>query len=159
MTEVKTKKVIGFNTGKGQTWQDNILMRSIKILDIGYIFALYFMIALLLAYYTDKILGKFDKNEAIKIPKWKIILELFLACWLYGILCYIVRNTVEMIPFPLHNYNGYDHYKIRELGSAWVFGFVFLTCSSNMKDRLIFVLGEFSNNKKGNNNDIDTSTY
>lgn len=133
-------------------------MRGIKVLDIGYIFALYFMIALILAYYVDKILGKFNPEDYKDTSKWRIILELFVACWVYGILCYIVRNTVEMIPFPLHNYKGYNHYKIRELSSAWVFGFVFLTCSSNMKDRLIHVFNEFSDNKQVNNIDIAIST-
>lgn len=127
-----------------QTWQDDVLMRSIKMLDIGYIFLIYFTLAVGLSMFVDKMLGKFNPDAYKTVPNWQIMFELFLAFWMYGIACYIIRNLVELIPFPLDGYHGFQHKKVKELSSAWVFGFVFLTCSSNMSDRLKYFYNRYT---------------
>jgi hypothetical protein len=131
-----------------QTWQNDVLMRSIKMLDIGYIFAIYFIIAISLAIIIDKIMGPFDPTLYKDIPNWKIMLELLFAFWMYGVACYIIRNVVELIPFPLDGYGGFKHKKVKELGSAWVFGFVFLTCSSYMSERLRYFYRRYMTGEK-----------
>jgi hypothetical protein len=45
-----------------QTLTNDILMRSIKIIDIGYITVLYFTFSVILAILTDKLMGEFDPN-------------------------------------------------------------------------------------------------
>ena len=125
--------------GHHQTLGENILMRSIKMIDIGYIFAIYFVIAFVLVIITDKIIGKFDPVANYNTSSVVICIELLLQFWIYGVLCYIVRNVIELIPFPLNGYHGFIHSKVKELGSAWVFGYVYLTFSNNMKSRLTFL--------------------
>ena len=46
-----------------QTIANDLLMRSIKILDIGYITVLYIMFSIGFAYITDKVMGKFDEKK------------------------------------------------------------------------------------------------
>jgi flagellar biogenesis protein FliO len=123
---------------KPQTLSNDILMRSIKILDIGYITVLYVTFSLISAVAIDKIMGEYDEKDEEKKPSWQLTLEFILAIWLYGVLIYIVRNLVELIPFPLDNFHGFSHMKVKELGSAMVFTFTFVLFSSYLKSKLDF---------------------
>ena len=126
-----------------QTLYEDLEMRSIKILDIGFIFTIYFTIGFILVIITDRILGKFDPVLNSMTTTTVIIVQLLFQLWFYGVLCYVLRNLVELIPFPLNGYKigdqTFEHKKVKELGSAWVFGYVYLAFSTNMRDRLIFL--------------------
>jgi hypothetical protein len=69
---------------------------------------------------------------------WQLTLEFILTVWLYGVLIYIVRNLIELVPFPLDNYHGFSHKKVKELSSAMVFSFTFLLFSKYLKAKLDF---------------------
>ena len=56
--------------------------------------------------------------------------------WTIGIVIYIARNIIELIPFPLNGYNGFDHFKVKELGQAFVFIQILLTSIVYIKGRL-----------------------
>ena len=123
---------------KTQTLQNDILMRSIKILDIGYITVIYVAFSVICAFIIDKTIGKFDENKEMGKSAWQIICEMILAIWFYGVLIYVVRNLVELIPFPLNGYQGFDHKRVKELGSATVFTFTFLIFCEYFKNKVIF---------------------
>lgn len=126
-----------------QSLGENLTLRSIKILDIGFIFIIYFVIGFALVILTDKIMGEFDPVANNMTSSTVIALELILQFWIYGVLVYLLRNIVELIPFPLDGYkvgeSSFEHKKVKELGSAWVFGYVYLAYSNNMKNRLTFL--------------------
>lgn len=126
-----------------QTLAEDWTLRSIKLIDIGFIFSIYFLLGFILVILTDKIIGKFDPVANNMTSSTVIVIELMFQFWFYGILCYLLRNAVELIPFPLNGYKvgeyTFEHKKVKELGSAWVFGFVYLAYSTNMKDRLTFL--------------------
>ena len=121
-----------------QTWQQDLLMRGIKIIDIGYIYIIYFIITICLAILADRILGTFDPILYKNTPDWKIGVEILLTIWIFGILFYIMRNVIEIIPFPLDGYKGFSHTSVKELENSWIFHFIFLTCCTNIKDRLTY---------------------
>ena len=126
-----------------QSFGENLTLRSIKILDIGFIFIIYFVIGFLLVVLTDKIIGEFDPVANKMTSSTVIAMQLVLQFWIYGVLVYVLRNIVELIPFPLDGYklgeSTFEHKKVKELGSAWVFGYVYLAYSTNMKSRLTFL--------------------
>jgi hypothetical protein len=124
--------------GSKQSLSNDILMRSIKIVDIGYISILYIIVSLICAIITDKVMGEFDEKVEAKKPMWQLTLEFILTVWLYGVLIYIVRNLIELVPFPLDNYHGFSHKKVKELSSAMVFSFTFLLFSKYLKAKLDF---------------------
>ena len=124
--------------GSKQSLSNDILMRSIKIVDIGYISILYIIVSLICAIITDKVMGEFDEKVEAKKPMWQLTLEFILTVWLYGVLIYIVRNLIELVPFPLYNYHGFSHKKVKELSSAMVFSFTFLLFSKYLKAKLDF---------------------
>jgi len=125
-------------SNKSQSLSDDILMRSIKIVDIGYITILYVTLSLVCAMAVDKVMGDFDEKIESKKPLWRLTLEFILIIWLYGVLIYVVRNLIELVPFPLDGYHGFSHKKVKELGSAMVFTFTFVLFSKHLKAKLDF---------------------
>jgi hypothetical protein len=123
---------------KPQTLSNDILMRSIKILDIGYITVLYVTLSLICAITIDKVMGKYDEKVETKKSLLQLTAEFILAIWLYGILIYVARNLIELVPFPLDNFHGFSHKKVKELSSAMVFTFTFVLFSSYLKSKLDF---------------------
>ena len=121
-----------------QTLANDILMRSIKIVDIGYITVIYIAFSIILATIIDTYMGSFDPKEEAKKGFWQQTGEIILAMWLYGIIIYIVRNIVELIPFPLDGYQGFDHLRVKELKSAMVFTFTFVLFCDYIKQKMLY---------------------
>jgi hypothetical protein len=103
-----------------------LVIRSIKVIDIGFITALYLTFGIVLAKLCDKVLGEFDEEKEHQKPLWQLLIELFLYLWFVGIVVYVVRNVVQMIPFPFHGVYGYDHFRVKELINAVIFFVMFL---------------------------------
>lgn len=96
------------------------------------------MFSLACAYLTDKFMGKFDPEKEKKKSRVRATIELIVVVWLYGVLIYVVRNLVELIPFPLNGIHGFDHKRVKELSSAMVFSFTYLLFSDYIKNKLVF---------------------
>jgi hypothetical protein len=126
------------NKSGTQSLSNDILMRSIKIIDIGYITVLYISLSLVCAIAVDKVMGEFDEKIEAKKPLWRLTLEFILTIWLYGVLIYVVRNLIELVPFPLDGYHGFSHKRVKELNSAMVFTFTFDLFSKYLKAKLDF---------------------
>ena len=84
--------------GSHQTLADDILMRSIKIFDIGYITILYIFISLISATFIDKVMGEFDEKKEKQKSALKLTLEFILTNWLYGIFSLILILIWILIP-------------------------------------------------------------
>ena len=125
-------------SNKSQSLSNDILMRSIKIVDIGYISVLYIVMSLACAMTVDKVMGEFDENIEAKKSVWRLTLEFIITIWLYGFLIYVVRNLIELVPFPLDGYHGFSHKNVKELTSAMVFTFTFVLFSKHLKAKLDF---------------------
>lgn len=121
-----------------QTLGNDLLMRGIKLLDIGYINVLYVFIALMFAKLTDTIMGQFESAMESKKSKFRLTIELILALWMYGIIIYIARNVVGIMPFPLDGYEGFEHRRVKELGSATAFTFTYVLFSDYIKTKISF---------------------
>ena len=121
-----------------QTLANDILMRSIKIVDIGYITVIYIAFSIIIATIVDTWMGSFDPKEEEKKSFWQQTGEIILFMWIYGVLIYIVRNIVEIIPFPLDGYQGFDHRRVKELKSAMVFTFTFILFCDYIKQKMLF---------------------
>ena len=103
-----------------------VVIRSIKILDIGFITAIYLTLGIVLAKLCDRVLGELDEEKDNQKPRWQVFIELFFYTWFIGIVVYVVRNVVQMIPFPFHGVYGYDHFRVKELINAVIFFATFL---------------------------------
>jgi len=120
-------------------YKKEIIIRSIKIFDIGFITTLYIVLGVILAIICDKYFSKFDKYEEEKKPIWQIILEIILYAWFIGIVVYFVRNLVPLIPFPLTGVYGFEHLKVKEVTSASAFLITFIYLQENYQDKLKYL--------------------
>lgn len=123
---------------KPQTFANDILMRSIKIIDIGYITIIYMIFSFFFALVTDEVMGKFDEKKESEKSIIQLTIEAIIIVWFYGVLIYIVRNLVQIVPFPLHGFQGFDHYRVKELGSGMVFTFTYVLFNSFLKNKLLY---------------------
>jgi hypothetical protein len=121
-----------------QTLENDILMRSIKIVDIGYITVIYIAVSILLATIIDSWMGVFDPKAEEKKGFWQQTGEIILSMWFYGVLIYFVRNIVELVPFPLDGYQGFEHRRVKELKSAMVFTFTFVLFCDYIKQKMLY---------------------
>ena len=116
-------------------------MRLIKIIDIGYITCLYFFAGYFGAKYLDlffdKLLGKIDVKK--KYSKIKIIFHLLIQISITGIVSYIGRNLIQMIPFPLDKYHGFDHLKVKEVSSGGLLTTFLVLFQSNLQKRFLYL--------------------
>jgi len=121
-----------------QTTGQDILMRSIKILDIGYITVIYVAFSMAASRAVDVTVGKFDEKAESKKTTTQITMELIASLWAYGVMIYVARNLAELIPFPLNGFHGFDHFRVKELKNATIFTFTFLMFCSYFKDKVLY---------------------
>ena len=120
-------------------YKKEIIIRSIKIIDIGYITAIYITLGIIGARLCDKYFGKFNIEHERKKPLYKSIIEMILYLWFIGVVIYIVRNVVPLIPFPLDGIYGFDHLKVREVTSAATFAIAFIYFQENYQSKLKYI--------------------
>jgi hypothetical protein len=123
-------------------YKKEIIIRSIKIVDIGYITIIYFILGLILAKLCDKYLGNFDINKEKKKPILRSIFELCLYLWFIGVIIYVVRNIVPLIPFPLDGVYGFEHLRVKEVTSATVFTISFIYFQKYYQDKIKYIFSK-----------------
>jgi hypothetical protein len=121
-----------------QSTTNNLLMRSIKMIDIGFLTIIYTFFAFFFAKITDKTLGPFNSKAESEKPKWKITIELFILIWIFGLLMYFVRNVVILIPFPLDGFQGFSHIKVKELHIPIIFSFLYLLVGEHFRSKILY---------------------
>jgi hypothetical protein len=135
------KSIHKSSSKKSSSLRDEIEMRTVKIVDIGYITILYFIFGVIFASLYDKLFGKFVKEEEDKKSIYRVTLELIGIIWLFGVTIYVVRNIVELIPSPLSHVplsnpkRQFDHSKVKELGTATVFALILFGTSRYFVDK------------------------
>jgi hypothetical protein len=115
-------------------------IRFIKMLDIGYVTVIYFLAAILVGKLLNYIFGIYDPEADANKSSYKIGLELCLLIWLMGISTYIVRNIVGEIPSPFDNLYGFQHRRVKELGSATVYVLILNQSFSLFRGKLLTFL-------------------
>jgi hypothetical protein len=114
------------------------IIRSIKMLDIGILTILYFTLGYIFSWLINKIYYNFDPNA--KPMKFLVFLEVCCQIFVIGILVYIIRNVIELIPFPLEGIYGYQHSRVRELSSGGIaLAFGLFYAQENIKAKLNYI--------------------
>lgn len=124
-------------------YKKELIIRSIKIIDIGYITVIYVILGIFLAKLCDKQLGKFEEKKANEKSIFQHMIELILLLWFIGIVIYIVRNLVPLIPFPLDGYYGFKHLKVKELTSATFFTISFMYFQVYYQNKIKYIFSKF----------------
>jgi len=114
----------------------NAGFRFIKILDIGYVTLIYFLLAIVIDVLIDKLYGEYNEKDENKKSTLRKTIDLVGMIWLNGVIIYIARNIVPLIPSPFNNINGFKHSRLKELESAYVFDFVLIYTQKNLVKRM-----------------------
>lgn len=117
------------------------VIRSIKMLDISLLTILYFLLGYVCSWAINKLYFEFDPNDSHN--KILVILEVCLQIGIIGIIIYIIRNIIGLIPFPLEGVYGYKHKLVKELysgGIAISFGVFF--AQYNIKEKMDYILNK-----------------
>jgi sterol desaturase/sphingolipid hydroxylase (fatty acid hydroxylase superfamily) len=133
-------------SGLVDTLQKEVVIRSIKIVDIAYVYTIYFILGLVGAKLFDKLntvlFGKVEeeskKEDLLKVSteeKLKLFGKICLNFALVGIYIYICRNLIELVPFPFQGVYGYDHMRLKEMTGVnnFVLGFTVLYFQDSLK--------------------------
>ena len=102
-----------------------------KSVDIGFLYILYFVIAICLLYIADMILGQ--PKFTIETPTVWLVLELVLIFFVFGVVSHNIQLLVQKTVFPY--LSGVSQVSDFSEGT-WVLIYTFLTCSVNVQDRL-----------------------
>ena len=127
----------------------DVLIRLNKMVDIGFITTIYFIMGAIVANMVTGFQTKFDSEENDKKTLIRNILNLIILIWINGVLIYIARNLIEFIPYPFDNFFGFQHKKVKELGAATAFTFVLLYYQPNLNNLMKYLKNRFDNTFKG----------
>jgi len=140
------------------SYKKELTIRSIKLIDLAYTSIIYIIPTFYVSIFLNKYLfPKINVNKDIPDEEKsteELLIELSLCVALIGITSYILRNLLQLIPFPLHGVKGYDHYKVKEVMSGQWITLVLFRFSTHMINRLVILqkrtVGNTENNKENN---------
>ena len=117
----------------------NLPFRLVKLIDIGYITAIYFILGLICAFILNNIF-EIDNYEEYRKKRFLIILlEIIGILWLNGVIIYISRNLVGLIPSPFNGLYGLKHNIVSELKDATIFVFVIIYFQYSLRQRINYL--------------------
>jgi len=107
-----------------------------KMLDIGYVVLIYFILGVTIAKLSDMIYGEYDAEADKDKSIIRLCAEIVGMLWLDLVLFYMVRNIVQWIPSPFHGIYGYDHYRLKELNSMVILFATYIYFQKNLRGKL-----------------------
>jgi hypothetical protein len=121
--------------------EKEIVIRSIKILDIAYITFIYGFIALLAATLLDKYIYKYISFQKVAKEEDKnfyiLLFEIFICLTINAIAFYFLRNILQFIPFPLEGVYGFTHMRVNEVQSGAIISVVLVWFSKILRDKML----------------------
>jgi hypothetical protein len=119
-----------------------VIIHSLKIIDISIITILYFVIGFVSSYYINKMYSSIKINYRL-LPKWVIFIEVCGQLAVIAILVYIIRNLINSIPLPFDGFYGYQHSRVKELNSGGIaLGFGLFYGQSDIKEKMEYIFGK-----------------
>ena len=111
---------------------------TVKLIDIGYVTVIYFVLGLFAAKAFDKVYDEFDPEAYKDAPFWGLIGSIILHIFALGIVAYALRNIVEYIPYPLDGVVGFRHNRLKELEGGVVLGVILILFQNNLIEKVKF---------------------
>ncbi len=119
-----------------QTAYEDLVVRLVKMLDIGWASMSYFLLAVLMI----AILNRISRNSESVLYEQKstprLVFEVILKVWLIGVLAYIARNVFELVPWPFEGLYGYKHLKVKEVTNSAIFVAFMVTFDSQLQNKV-----------------------
>jgi hypothetical protein len=143
-TNSNTSNTNNTNNKPKQTFKEDLIIRGIKIVDIGYITILYFILGFIVSIFFNRMYEKYVDLVNDYKSNFRLTIELLIHIWLLGVTVYIARNLIEKIPSPFDNIYGFSHKRVKELHSATVFTLVFFFSQTYMREKMGYLYKRFT---------------
>jgi hypothetical protein len=111
---------------------------AVKLLDIGLVTIYFFVLGLAAAKAFDSVMGEFKEENFKDVPIWRLFLEIITQLFALGIIAYVLRNLVRLIPFPLDGVAGFHHQRLKELDGGEVMALVLILFQRNLIDKVLY---------------------
>ena len=130
-----------------QIGKTDFVVRSIKIIDIGFIASLHFVSAFVVSEIIDRQFGKFNPKKADKKSIKRLFLEVISHVAALGIIVYFLRNLIELVPFPLDGIHGFSHKKLKELSGGVALTFSLFYFQYHLKSKMDYLAKRISKHR------------
>jgi magnesium-transporting ATPase (P-type) len=130
------------------------LFVAVKLLDIGLVTIYFFVLGLAAAKIFDNMLGVFEEDNYDNIPTWQIFLEIILQLFFIGVIAYVLRNLVKLIPFPLDGVAGFEHIRLKELDGGEVMALVLILFQRSLIDKVLYFVNRVLGIKTSKNVEV-----
>lgn len=117
----------------GQTLFQDIVVRTVKCIDISWSTTAYFMMALVTVIALNRILR--TRNTPVeRTSTGRIVMEIIAHSAATAILAYFARNIFQLVPFPLEGVYGFKHLKVSEVNSSATFIVFLITFNKPLRE-------------------------
>ena len=112
----------------------------IKCIALAYIASIHVLTGIFISHYIDKYLfaKKLGKDDTQK-STGKLIFEIIIIISTFTIIAYIVRNIIQLIPFPLDEQFGFDYSRVKEVGSGTILSATLILYCSTLYSKVIII--------------------
>lgn len=135
-----------------QTLKEDLIIRSIKILDFAFIIPIYtsgaIFAAIMLDRYVYKHIKIINKDKIQEETDFQLLANIVIILFINVVTAYILRNLLQKIPFPLDNKYGFKHMKVTEVRSGSIIMMILLIFSNEIRINIQELQRRFSNRTK-----------
>ena len=107
----------------------------------------FFVLGLAAAKAFDGVMGDFDEENYQKISMIQLFVEIVLQLFALGVISYVLRNIVRLVPFPLDGVAGFHHNRLKELDGGEVMALVLILFQHNLIDKVLYFVRRVLNIK------------
>ncbi len=114
------------------------LFLGVKLIDIGLVTTYYFIIGIIFAKAFDRVYGDFEQEDYKKIGNIRLLFDILIHLFFIGVMAYILRNIIGIIPFPLEGVAGYKHERLKELEGGHILALILILFQKNLFSKIKF---------------------
>jgi hypothetical protein len=114
------------------------LFLAVKLSDIGLTTVYFFVCGILMAKAFDSLYGKFKEDEYDEKSSLVIFFDIVSHLFLIGVVAYVLRNLVQLIPFPLDGVAGFNHKRLKELEGGYALSLVLVLFQKNLMSKISY---------------------
>ena len=120
--------------------KSGIMLRNIKIIDIGLLGMYYFIGSLVFITLFNKVFRTIFRTNKYPIEKVSTLTLFLQTCFQaasISVISFYLRHFVRGIPYIFNGMYGYDHFRTKEVNGGVVIAFAMITVFSDFKERAI----------------------
>ena len=110
-----------------------------RILDLSFIYTLYFFLTTFISISINKIFGHFDEYKYETRSSFIILSEILLEIILLGIAAHYIRIIISSIPSPFLGIKAYNRNGLEELSGGVIFAFVIIIFQVHLTEKIRYL--------------------